>query len=129
MKVPEKNRLEWSVFAISLAVIVMVLATLIRFEIVRPDTPPELHVRTTTIRPAGDMFAVGVEVENRGGETASNAGIEVELTANGRNPERGELQLPFVPRGAVRTGEVMFTTDPAAGRLRARILGYETAGR
>jgi uncharacterized protein (TIGR02588 family) len=125
MKVPEKNGLEWAVFAASLALIAAVVGALIQFEISRPDTPPELHVRTAGIRPSGDGYAVVVEVENRGGETASNATIEVELSRPGAPAERSEVHLPFVPHGAVRTGEAVFTTDPATGTLRARVVGYE----
>jgi uncharacterized protein (TIGR02588 family) len=125
MKVPEKNRLEWIVFAASALLITIVLGMLVVFEARRPGTPPELHVRTTETRDMAGGFAVGVEVENRGGETAANAVIEVELTGAGGPAERGELHLPFVPHGAARTGEVIFRANPAGGTLRARVLGYE----
>jgi uncharacterized protein (TIGR02588 family) len=125
MNVPEKNRLEWVVFAASAALIAVVLGALVVFEVRRPETPPELHVRTTDTRAMGAAYAVGVEVENRGGETAANTVVEVELTGAGGSAERGELHLPFVPHGAVRNGEVVFATNPATGTLRARVLGYE----
>lgn len=125
MKLPEKNHLEWAVFAASLALIAVVLGTLVRYEFARPATPPELHARTTGTRSAGQGFAVGVEVENRGGETAANVVIEVEMSPTGGSPERGEFQIPFVPHGATRRGEVTFTADPSGARLRARVLGYE----
>ena len=125
MKVPEKNRLEWMVFAASALVITIVLGTLVVFEVRRPETPPELHVRTTETRAMTAGFVVGVEVENRGGETAANAVIELELTGAGGPAERVELHLPFVPHGAVRTGEVIFRANPADGTVRARVLGYE----
>ena len=125
MKVPAKNRVEWIVFGASLTLIAVVVGTLVVYEITRPGTPPELHVRTMGTRAAGGGFAVGVEVENRGGETAANAVIEVEMSAAGGRRERAELQLPFVPHGATRRGEVMFTGDPSGASLRARVLGYE----
>lgn len=125
MNLPEKNPLEWAVFAASVALIGAMIGTLIQFERRRPDTPPELFVRTTAARPSGDGFAVGVLVENRGGETAENAVIEVEMTGGGATPERSQLHLAFVPHGSVRSGDVIFSRDPAAGTLRARVLGYE----
>ena len=125
MKVPEKNQLEWAVFIASAVLIAVVVGALVVFELTRPDTPPDLRVRTTETRASGHGFAVGVEVENRGGETASNVTVEVELAIQGTRGERSELHLPFVPHGAVRTGDVVFTVDPAAGSLRARVLGYE----
>ena len=125
MKAPEKNQLEWAVFMASTVLIAGVIGALVVFEVTRPDTPPDLRIRTTETRASGDGFAVGVEVENRGGETASNVAVEVELAIPGTRGERSELHLPFVPHGAVRTGDVIFTADPATGTLRARVLGYE----
>jgi uncharacterized protein (TIGR02588 family) len=125
MKIPGKNRLEWIVFGASALLIAVVLGALVVFEIRRPETPPELRVRTTEARALPSGFAVGVEVENRGGEAAANAVIEVELTGSGGPAERGELHLAFVPHGAMRTGEVIFRTNPAGGTLHARVLGYE----
>jgi uncharacterized protein (TIGR02588 family) len=126
MKVPEKNRLEWIVFAASVTTVAAVVGSLVLFEITRPDTPPELHVRVTGSRAAGDGFAVTVEVENRGGKTASDVAVEVERLQSGAEPERRELQLPYVPHGGVRSGEVVFMTDPPAASLRARVLSYHT---
>jgi uncharacterized protein (TIGR02588 family) len=125
MKTPAKNQLEWSVFAASAVLIVVVIGALAYFEVTRPDTPPELQVRTMSTRGSAGGFAVRVEVENRGGETAENARVEVELALDGAS-ERSELLLAFVPRGGVRRGEVLFTKDPAQGRLLARVVGYET---
>ena len=114
MKLPDKNRLEWVVFAVSAVLIAAVLGTLVRFEASRPDTPPELSVRVTGARASGDGYAVTVEVENRGGEAATGVGIEVEL--RGAVPERGQLELPVVPHAAIRTGEVMASSSPASSR-------------
>lgn len=125
MNVPEKNRVEWMVFAASVALIALVIGTLVRYEITRPDTPPELQVRTTGTRATGQGFAVGVEVENLGGEAASDAVVEVEMTGPDGASQRGEVHLSFVPHGAVRNGEVVFTGNPAGATLRARVLGYE----
>jgi uncharacterized protein (TIGR02588 family) len=125
MKIPAKNQFEWSVFAVSAVLISVVIGTLVHFELTRPDSPPDLIVRTAATRQSAAGYAVAIEVENRGGETAANARIEVELAGSGSGFERGELILPYVPRGGVRTGEVVFSRNPAGGTLRARIVGYE----
>jgi uncharacterized protein (TIGR02588 family) len=124
MKVPEKNRLEWAVFFTSLVIIGAVIGTLVAFEISRPDTPPELHARTSGVRQSGGGYAVGVVVENRGGRAAASVHVEV-VAGEGNDEERSELTLPYVPHGSTRSGEVMFTRAPGAGGLRARVLGYE----
>jgi uncharacterized protein (TIGR02588 family) len=125
MKAPAKNNLEWAVFAASALLIAVVLGTLVYFELTRPETPPELVVRTLGARVTASGFVVRVEVKNQGGEAAANARIAVELTGPGVPSEHGEITFAMVPRGSVRSGEVIFTRDPAAGTLRARVMGYE----
>ena len=124
MKAPRKNALEWTVFFVSLVVIGAVVAALVMFELQRTDAPPELLVSVDGGRRAGDGYAVRVVVENRGGRTAANVSVEVVVDGSA-DGQRGELVLPFVPHGGTRHGEVMFTSEPAAGALRARIRGYE----
>ncbi len=51
--------------------------------------------------------------------------IEVTLEAGGGEPERGEFTVAFLPRQGRREGWVAFGTDPRAGRLTPRVLGYE----
>lgn len=124
MKAPQKNWLEWTVFAISTAVLVALVVTLVRFEVTRPDTPPELRVHTLEPRQAGRTFVVPVRVVNAGGEAAASVHVEVTL-AGGAGAERRELVLPYVPSEAARNGEVVFERDPRSGTLSARVLGYE----
>jgi uncharacterized protein (TIGR02588 family) len=124
MKVPEKNRLEWAVFFASLVIIGAVIGTLVVFEVSRPDTPPDLQVRTSAVRQSGNGYAVGVLVDNRGGRAAASVHVEVVL-GDGSGGERSELTLPYVPHGSTRSGEVMFTHAPRPGVMRARVLGYE----
>jgi uncharacterized protein (TIGR02588 family) len=128
MKRGDKHPLEWAVFAVSL---VLVLGTLgyLAYDAARgsavDSAPPEIAVRLGKAERSGAVYAVPVEVHNRGEETAEGVHVEVILESPGRQPERAEFQVAFVPRQSVRRGWVTFTQDPGTGRLTGRALGYE----
>ena len=120
----EKNWLEWAVFAAGLALVLGALGFLAYDGATAGDSPPEFRVELLPHERRGDSFHVPVRVTNGGGETAEGVRVEVTLEAAGRT-ERGEFVLAFLPRGGAREAAVTFHTDPGAGSLRARVLGYE----
>ncbi len=122
----EKNPLEWAVFGVGLALVVSTLAYLVYDGATSADTPPEVEVRLGEPRAGGAGFLVPVRVFNRGGQTAEGVTVEVVLETGGSpEPERGEFTVAFLPRRSTREGWVAFSTDPRAGKLTARALGYE----
>ncbi|MCA1618959.1 MAG: hypothetical protein LC795_06530 [Acidobacteria bacterium] len=122
----EKNWLEWVVFGVGLLLVVSTLAYLVYDGATSAGTPPEVEVTLGDPVEGGAGFLVPVRVVNRGGQTAEGVTVEVVLEAGGApEPERGEFTLAFLPRGGTREGWVAFRTDPRAGRLTARALGYE----
>jgi uncharacterized protein (TIGR02588 family) len=122
MKV-QKNALEWSVFAVSLALIGGVVAALLYAQFTSHDRPPSVHAALGTPTRAGDGFAVPLEVRNEGDATAAEVEIEVTLTS-GDAVERSTAVLAFVPHGSTRRAWVGFRHDPSRGRLHARVVGY-----
>jgi uncharacterized protein (TIGR02588 family) len=131
MKRGDKHPLEWAVFAVSLVLVIGTLGYLV-YDAVRgslsapdPSAPPEIAVRLGKAQRSGAVYAVPVEVHNRGEERAEGVHVEVVLEIPGRQPERAEFEVAFAPRQSVRHGWVTFTQDPAAGRLMGRALGYE----
>jgi uncharacterized protein (TIGR02588 family) len=124
MNMPRKNALEWTVFAMSAAVIAAILATLAYHEVARPDSPPDLRVDVLATREAAAGVAVTLRVENRGGTTAATVAIEAVFSAAGTT-ERGQVVIPYVPAGSSRTGEVLFSRKPGPDQLRVRVTGYE----
>jgi uncharacterized protein (TIGR02588 family) len=120
----EKNWLEWAVFAVGLALVCGVLGFLAYDGATTADAPAEFHIEIGRHERRGDGYHVPVRLTNRGGETAEGVHVEVVLEAAGQT-ERGEFVVAFLPRGGTREASVTFHTDPAAGRLRARVLGYE----
>ncbi|HLM57124.1 MAG TPA: hypothetical protein VK422_13495 [Pyrinomonadaceae bacterium] len=122
----EKNWLEWVVFGVGLALVASTLGFLVYDGATTEDTPAEIEVRLGEPRRAGQSFLVPVTVVNGGGQTAEGVTIEVTLEgAAACEPERGEFTVAFLPRRSTREGWVAFSTDPRAGKLTARALGYE----
>ena len=122
----EKNWLEWVVFGVGLLLVLSTLAYLVYDGATSGAGPPDIEVRLGEPRAGGPGFLVPVTVANRGGQTAEGVTVEVVLEdAGSPEPERGEFTLAFLPRRGTREGWVAFRSDPRAGRLTARALGYE----
>lgn len=121
----QKNWLEWIIFAIGLALVAFTLAYLTYTGLTLGETPPSLEVRLGTPEQNSYNFIVPVTVVNHGDETAAGVRIEVVMLSAGDEKERGELEIPFVPRQSTRAGWVTFEQDPRTTQLKARVLGYE----
>ncbi|HEV3470621.1 MAG TPA: hypothetical protein VG148_14960 [Pyrinomonadaceae bacterium] len=122
----EKNWLEWAVFGVGLVLVAGTLSYLVYDGATSTEAPPAVEVRLGEPRPTGRDFIVPVTLFNHGDQTAEGVTVEVTLEgAAGGEPERGELTVAFLPRRATREGWVSFRTDPRAGRLTPRVLGYE----
>jgi uncharacterized protein (TIGR02588 family) len=121
----EKNWLEWTMFAIGLALILGALGYLGHDALTMRDEPPHLVIELGAPAPRRHAFLVPVAVTNHGDATAEDVRIEVVLEAGGVR-ERGEIDMAFLPRAATRRGWVTFHRDPGAGKLVARVLGYES---
>lgn len=122
---PKKNWLEWTVFGLSLVLVVGVVGYLVFDAATIGDAPPTLTLELGETLAQSGGFAVPVTVTNRGDETAEDVQIEVVLMQNGEEIEHGEFSIAFVPRGSQAEGWVMFREDPAGGELAAKVLGYE----
>ncbi|MCY0986909.1 hypothetical protein OV203_07240 [Nannocystis sp. ILAH1] len=123
-----KNWLEWTVFAVGLALVLGIVGYLVILAVRHDDRPPRLgiHVgaatRTEDVEPP--HYVVPVTVTNHGDRTVGDVHVEVTLVRDGAPVERTELTLPEVPRRSSRAGASTLQTEPATGQLRARVLGY-----
>ena len=124
MKKVEKNWLEWSVFAVSAALIIAVIGFLIYESTTIGNAPPNIEVEVGAPEQRAGHFAVPVHVTNRGDHTAEGVHIEVVLRAGGKE-ETGDFEIAFLPRKGSREAWVTFKSDPRAGTLEPRVLGYE----
>ena len=125
MKSAGKHPLEWTVFGISLVLVLGLIGFLIYDAATGGNAPPELVVRLGRAERNAGGYAVPVEVHNQGDETAEGVHVEVALEIPGQEPERADLEIAFVPRQSLRRAWVTFPVNPAAGRLTGRVLGYE----
>jgi uncharacterized protein (TIGR02588 family) len=121
----KKNWLEWTVFYASLALVLGVVGYLSYDWATARGGAPELFVTLGEPERRGGGHSVPVKVTNRGERTAEGVRVEVSLLTGAGAEERGEFTAAFVPRGSESEGWVHFKTDPRAGRLEARVLGYE----
>ena len=125
MKKPKKNWLEWSVFALSLGLILATATILIREQLSLGEQPPDPQMELGTPEAHAGYFAVPVKVRNDGDETAEDVHLEVKLLLPGGESETGEFSLPYLPRRSVREAWVTFRQDPRNGKMEARVLGYQ----
>jgi uncharacterized protein (TIGR02588 family) len=122
MKRPQKNALEWIVFAASAAIIIAVAGQLAISAIREKKTPPDLQV----IAGQPEGHRIEVEVRNIGDQTAERVRVEVALQRDGENVESAELDILFVPRKSSRRGWVTFRNDPRGYEVVTRAMSYET---
>ena len=120
----EKNWFEWSVFAVSAALIAAVIGFLIYESATIGNAPPDIQVEIGTPEPRSGYFAVPVTATNKGDHTAEGVHIEVVLQGAGKE-ETGDFEIAFLPRRGSREAWVTFKNDPRTGKLEARVLGYE----
>jgi uncharacterized protein (TIGR02588 family) len=124
----QKNGLEWSVFALSLMLVIGTLGYLTWAALMQSDEPAQLEVRLGEPQQRKEQFAVPVSVLNDGDRTAEGVVVEVSLeNDSGQEVETSQFEIAFVPRHSTREGEVLFKQNPQiAANVTARVLGYET---
>lgn len=125
MQLPEKNRLEWLVFGLSLLLVLATVGYLVREALTTERTPPEVLVTLGAPRPGGGGFMVPVLASNRGGRAAEEVQVSVTLELPGSSHE-SVLSIPFLPRESERLGWVAFRVDPRAGLLRVSGVAFQS---
>jgi uncharacterized protein (TIGR02588 family) len=115
---PQKNWLEWSVFAVGVILVLATLGFLVRESLVGTGGPPEVVARIGTPAASAGGFLVPVEVVNVGKGTAEDVKVTVVLELPDGETEEAELDIAFLPRDSRRDGWVTFQTDPRRGSLR-----------
>ena len=118
----KKNRLEWSVFGISLVLIATVVGLLLYEHFTTGRGPADLAVTLGEAVASTGGYAVPVDVRNSGGTSAED--VQVSVSLRGAAAEAAGVTLPYVPYRSQRRAWVMFDRDPSAGTLEARVLGY-----
>ncbi|HEV7239473.1 MAG TPA: hypothetical protein VGQ36_09550 [Thermoanaerobaculia bacterium] len=126
MKPPQKNWLEWSVFAISLCIVLASLGYLGISAMREKNTPPDLRIFAGAPSESAGVHRVPLLIRNAGDSTAASVRIEVLLRRGDEVVESAELDLPFVPRKSEREGWVTFRQDPRCCSVVTRAVSYES---
>jgi uncharacterized protein (TIGR02588 family) len=120
-----KNRLEWSVFAVGLVLVLGTLGFLVRESLVAAGGTPDVVARLGLPKASSGGFMVPVEVSNVGNGTAEDVKVTVVLELPDAEPEEAELDIAFLPRDSRRDGWVTFQNDPGRGSLRLGPIAFE----
>lgn len=118
----KKNLLEWTVFGVSLALISGVAGLLLHEHFTSGDRPAQLLVTAGRGERSGDGYVVPLEVRNSGDTSAED--VHIVVTLQGAPPEESEVTVPYVPYRSGRRAWVVFSRDPGAATLEARVIGY-----
>jgi uncharacterized protein (TIGR02588 family) len=116
------SRTEWLAAAVSAAMVVGAIATLL-VNAPRDEAAPDLIVHIESIEHVTEAFRVRFTVANTGGATAAQVVVRGHLH-NADGDEEPDVVFDFVPGGSQRRGGLMFTHDPRQGDFEVHALGY-----
>lgn len=121
----QKNPLEWTVFAVALTIVTACVAVLVAQMLRTKEMSPHLIATVGAVESVSSGFRVPVKVRNDGDETAAQVTVVVTLESAGKELERADLTLAFVPHRSERQGFVVFHRDPRCCSILARATGFE----
>jgi uncharacterized protein (TIGR02588 family) len=126
MKIPQKNWLEWVVFAISLLLITSVFGFLAYDALTLGDAPPAMAIQVGQPEQQGQHVIVPVAVTNQGDQPAEGVVIEV-IYEGEQEPQQAQFEIAFLPRSATGEGWASFQASSAEiGQFKARVIGYQS---
>ncbi len=118
-----RNGAERTVFAVSAAILLAVVALLV-VDLVGSDDPAAPVATASDPRRVEDAFVVPVEVGNEGDAAAFDVEVRATLTLDGVTEEEGAVVVPFLPGHATEEVVFRFTTDPADGELEVEVTSF-----
>lgn len=121
----QKNRLEWTVFAFSGAVLIAVFGFLAYHAVRSEGDAADIDIEVGAPQPQDGSFILPLTFRNHGGQSIQDVEVEVNLIEGGMAADTASITIPFLPRQSTREGWVVFTSDPAeADEIETRIIGY-----
>jgi uncharacterized protein (TIGR02588 family) len=120
---------EWTTLAISIILILALLALVTYVSISGGNEPPVVEARPLNqeIRREGESYYLPVAVTNRGGHTAEEVVVQAELASSDGSSEASEFTLDFLAGGETREGIAVFATDPSAGELTIDVASFQSS--
>jgi uncharacterized protein (TIGR02588 family) len=123
-----RSAAEWTTLAVSIAIILGLLALVTYVSMTGGDEPPIVEARPlpAEMRHEGESYYLPVEVTNRGGRTAEEVVVQAELAGSDGAAETSEFTLDFLAGGETREGTAVFATDPLAGELTIDVASFQS---
>ncbi len=118
-----KNPLEWTVFGLSLVLVLSTFGLLVAAAIHGGKGPAKLTITTGEIQLMDGRAMIPVTVRNEGGEVAENVEVMVTL-GEGTNLQEAGFTLDLISRDAEREGVVSFRAGNGITKPVASIVGY-----
>lgn len=115
---------EWAAAALGLALVLGSLGVLGWEVLDKDDGPPAISFEVQGIEPSSGGFVVTFAVFNSGPQTAAGLHVSGTLKAGGKEVERSEVELDYVPSQSSRRSGFFFTRDPRRLQLELRAEGY-----
>ncbi len=112
---------EFVTYAVSLAVLVIMIGGLSGLWLRGSNDPPSFGVQSQTgdIEQRGDAYYLPIAVTNHGDESAQE--VTVDVTSG---EETRSLTIALIPGGATRSGTVVFAKDPAASVVTTEVVSF-----
>lgn len=123
MNIPQKNALEWAVFALSL-ILVLGLVGFIGYEALGPDGEAALAVELGEPLAREGSLEVPVTVRNLGDGAVEDVLVEVTVLLSGAPAEQAELSVPLLAGGASEEGRVVVQAADPVERAEGKVLSY-----
>jgi uncharacterized protein (TIGR02588 family) len=123
MTIPQKNALEWSVFAVSLLLLLGVAGVLIYDLVWGDDTPPAFVVSVGEPTERGELLELPIIVENRGGQSARDLLVAITVRQSG-GESTAELRLPLLPRRASDEAVVLLPRQGELQSVEGRVISF-----
>ncbi len=124
-KKEKKNWLEWLITIISGILVVFTLGFLIYQLIFEEQTPPNIAIVLGEISQKDDAFAIPIQANNNGTETAENVIIEI-VSENRDIEEKAQITFSYLPGKSSANGWITFTKKPDISSLKTHVVGYTT---
>ena len=122
-----RSAAEWTTLAISISIILGLVILVTYVSVTGGNEPPIIEMRPllAEVRHAGNSYYLPVAVTNRGGRTAEQVLVQVELTGGDESSETSEFTFDFLASGETADGTAVFATDPSTGGLMVDVASYQ----
>ena len=121
-KRPARTAAEWTTFAISVAILLVVIAA-IAVEAMREDENAQPVASVERTERVGDQFQVFVTVENRGDKAAAAVQVTASLEVDGETAEADQT-VDFLAGDDEAELVFVFDGDPDDGELTVEVASF-----